>query len=332
MTTLTCHQQLNMFAPPMWEGDISSYSGSHITIADATHSATYYGTFYYNDYGLSGGTVTDYVTNHLGPEYEAHGMSLDALAVYAYEESDNMVGLIQYALEGNDTVNGSAYGDALRGWNGSDLMYGNGGNDTLNGEYGNDTLFGGDGNDSMTGGDYGDDYLQGNMGNDTVIGGVGNDRVYGGDGNDILRGGWATDYLTGGNGNDTIFAGKDNDTLTGGLGNDVFDSRLGNDEVTGGSGSDIFLFASAPNGSSNVDTIIDFTPGEDEIWLNPAIFTALAPQTGNYVSAVTYLSYDSISGMLSYDADGAGGGAAVPIADIGSFLTLTFSDLMVSGY
>jgi len=107
------------------------------------------------------------------------------------------------ALDGNDTVIGSAA---------NDVIYGNQGDDSLRGEAGDDNLLGGRDNDILEGG-AGTDYINGNIGNDFVSGGDGNDYVRGGQGNDILSGGEGADILIGDFGTDT---------LTGGIGPDAF--------------------------------------------------------------------------------------------------------------
>jgi Ca2+-binding RTX toxin-like protein len=107
------------------------------------------------------------------------------------------------ALDGNDTVIGSAA---------NDVIYGNQGDDSLRGEAGDDNLLGGRDNDILEGG-AGTDYINGNIGNDFVSGGDGNDYVRGGQGNDILLGGEGADILIGDFGTDT---------LTGGIGPDAF--------------------------------------------------------------------------------------------------------------
>ncbi|MBF0164218.1 MAG: hypothetical protein HQM01_06850 [Magnetococcales bacterium] len=76
--------------------------------------------------------------------------------------------------------------------------------------------------------------------------------VFGGDGND---------HLVGTSGHDELIGGNGTDTLTGGAGQDI---------LTGGEGVDRFEFANVGEGSltfAQADTITDFTPLQDKIWL-----------------------------------------------------------------
>ncbi len=221
---------------------------------------------------------------------------------------------------GNDSMDGGMEDDFFDGLAGDDSSSCLEGNDTLAGGEGNDWLHGNMGNDSVLGGD----------GNDTVMGGKGNDWVSGNGGDDLVRGGENTDSLMGGDGNDTLLAGKGDDVLDGGAGDDRLDSRLGNDTMTGGAGDDVFVFASTLNGATNVDTITDFTSGDDEIRLDPGIFAALAGNVGNHVGLSAYLLYDGGTGLLSYDADGAGSGAAVAFANVGTGLSFGGMDFFIS--
>jgi len=73
-----------------------------------------------------------------------------------------------------------------------------------------------------------------------------------------------------------IAGGTASDNLTGlaSAGNDWISGDLGNDTLTGGGGQDAFVFATALNASTNVDTITDFgnPNGGDEIWLDNSFF------------------------------------------------------------
>ena len=164
------------------------------------------------------------------------GSSPDGL-VYILDANNNDVTLAPgflasyrqglHALDGNDRILGSLDGETINGNQGADSLIGAGGNDTL---------FGGKDSDFVDGGD-GDDLLNGNIGQDLVLGGKGNDLIYG---------------------------GKDRDSLVGGDGNDTLSGDLGVDTLTGGAGNDLFVLRWDDAGSdlTNVDTIVDFTPGD----------------------------------------------------------------------
>lgn len=141
----------------------------------------------------------------------------------------------------------------------------------------------------------------------------------GGSGDDTLIGNDADNYLFGFNGHDELTGGAGNDQLEGGLGQDV---------LIGSDGADQFIFASTLDGY--IDTIQDFSAVEgDSIVLNSAIFdklTANESVSEHFVfSSDTqdfddYLIYDQTSGVLAYDADGSGAGAAVAFAKLTSNL------------
>lgn len=116
--------------------------------------------------------------------------------------------------------------------------------------------------------------------------------------------------------------------LTGGIGADKLNGGSGNDTLTGDEGTDIFVFNTAlgkgttpknQNKKVNFDTITDFTPGQDKIWLDNKIFAKLgkagseaAPASLNKkffkmtkaTDANDYIIYKN--GIVSYDADGSG--------------------------
>jgi Ca2+-binding RTX toxin-like protein len=123
-------------------------------------------------------------------------------------------------------------------------------------------------------------------------------------GNDMLVGYLGGDKISGGDGNDWIDGREGNDTLTGGAGNDT---------LTGGIGSDRFVL----DQGSGVDTITDFTSAVDTIVLKGSVFTGLGA-VGARIGLSDKLLYDADSGLLTYDADGAGGNAGVLVAILGT--------------
>ncbi|OCH24723.1 hypothetical protein A6E12_17040, partial [Aliivibrio fischeri] len=95
-------------------------------------------------------------------------------------------------------------------------------------------------------------------------GGGGNDKIFGQNGVDIMFGGEGNDYLNGGNDNDGLRGGTGDDILDGGSGNDILIGGLGDDILVGGIGDDIFKWVDQ-GADSGIDTIKDFTKGEDLI-------------------------------------------------------------------
>lgn len=116
--------------------------------------------------------------------------------------------------------------------------------------------------------------------------------------------------LTGGLGDDALTGGGNDDTLIGGAGADT---------LTGGAGSDIFFFQSPDEG---LDVITDFQLGVDLIEVLAAEFDNLPIgqlsadrfSSDGVVTADTRFIFDPNAGVLSYDADGSGAGAAVGLA------------------
>jgi Tol biopolymer transport system component len=295
---------------------------------------------YFSD-AIDGLAGNDVITAHEGADSIIGGLGNDTI----------------YGGYGDDTIRGGDQGDALYGEDSNDLISAGKGNDLLNGGAGNDTLTGGIGNDTLAGGDGVDtaDYSTGTDGvtvnltagtggstvpvagagsgadllsgienivgsafNDVLVGNDSANVFDGGDGNDNLSGGLKADVLRGGLGNDTLAGGQGMDNLSGGAGNDVLKGALGTDLLTGGAGADHFQFGSTLDGALNIDTITDFVSGSDVIELSASIFTAYAGQVGSHVGLGSHLTYNAGSGVLAYDADGAGAGAAMTFAVLGT--------------
>jgi serralysin len=218
--------------------------------------------------------------------------------------------------DGNDTldhaiviepvqIGGGAGSDVITGGSNNDHLYGNTPDAIAGAADGNDRIFGGAGHDYIQG-NAGDDDLFGGDGNDRIYGGAGEDDLHGGDGNDHLQGNRGDDDLEGGAGDDTLRGGADNDELEGGSGNDQLLGDNGNDELqgglgidvlTGGAGRDTFEFdqndALIGSGSSlsAVDTITDFTEGQDEIDLDfdvAQVLTAVGQSFADLAAAQSY--------------------------------------------
>jgi hypothetical protein len=57
MATVTLYKASDMYNAYVWYGVVQSYDTSHITLSDGYYSGTYFGSFTYNAYGLSGGLL-----------------------------------------------------------------------------------------------------------------------------------------------------------------------------------------------------------------------------------------------------------------------------------
>ena len=288
-------------------------------------------------------------------------MGLGGDDTYVVNQADDEV--IEGAGEGNDTI-GTAVTYTLpiyvenlvlkgiepidgKGNSLDNRLTGNSANNTLNGSTGNDTLIGKTGNDTYIVDSAGDIVAEKpDQGIDTVkslvthtlrhdvenltlsgsaaIDGRGN--VLG----NVINGNAAGNELSG-EGGDDILKGKDgNDTLVGGDGNDT---------LVGGLGQDTYLFDAPLDESTNVDRITDFTPADDVMRLEGAVFPTLfsagtLPASAFRAAAVAgdsddRILYDPATGFLRYDADGTGATAAVRFGRLSAGLAVTNADFIV---
>ena len=121
---------------------------------------------------------------------------------------------------------------------------------------------------------------------------------------------------------------KKKDALVGGAGDDKLYGLSGNDMLTGGAGQDTFVFNTAlgkgttkknHNKKVNFDTITDFNPTDDAIWLDNKIFKKLGKagseaspaklnakffKIGRATDKNVYLTYKN--GVVYYDKDAVG--------------------------
>jgi Ca2+-binding RTX toxin-like protein len=277
----------------------------------------------------------------------------------------------------NDTLTANDSGSQIQGLSGNDSIDGGGGNDFIDGGDVRDTLRGGAGNDSLIGG-VGNDSLDGNEGNDSLDGGTDNDTLQGGNGDDTLIGGNGIDRLfeTGdanyvlnntqltGRGTDS-FSGIEllrlvgggaanslnasaatfgvilegasgNDTLAGGAGNDTLIGGVGNDNLSGGGGNDRFTYTAI---NHRIDTITDFTPGQDTLVFSARSFGGgLTTGTLNATQFVLGSSsgdaddrfiYNDTNGQLFFDADGTGSTNQLLITNLTNLATLSNQNITI---
>ena len=229
-------------------------------------------------------------------------------------------GLVLTGTDGPDTLIGTALADTLEGGLGNDTVVGGGGNDWLYGGDGDDLLIGGDGADRLTGGagrdvarydkasvvDLLDRSLNAGEARGDMLTSI--EQLEGSVEADRFYGSGAADILAGKGGNDTLVGRGGNDVLVGGA---------GLDQLEGGAGADRFGFEGLFDGR---DTVADFVAGQDKIAIDGTGFGIGAinlvsrsshPEPAD--SAAVFL-FETNTGILSFDADGTGAGAAVEIA------------------
>ena len=260
----------------------------------------------------------------------------------------------------NDTITGAAGRDDLFGALGNDNISGLAGTDRLFGEQGDDTLDGGAGNDTLYGSTGNDTYVvdsasdnvieERNEGIDTVIAavnytlgstlehlelsGAADVRGGGNGGDNVIRGNAGRNALSGGGGDDSLVGAAGKDKLNGGNGNDTLEGGDGADKLTGGNDADAFFYRALGGG---IDRIADFIVGEDIILVASAAIGGALPAgpvaPGNFAvdspsAAAPQFVYDSALGVLSWDADGTGGGNAARIAS--GLPLLSASDIVIA--
>ena len=149
-------------------------------------------------------------------------------------------------------------------------------------------------------------------------------------GSDHIVGSSVSDIINGYAGRDNIVGGSGNDTLTGGK---------GLDHLTGGLGTDHFVFTDGAD-TSGPDVITDFSSGSDpagldHIDLSHKGFAGLGPlgvmdtshfSIGSAQSGAAQVIWNPATGVLTFDADGTGNGAAVAFAQIPSNRVVHFFD------
>jgi Ca2+-binding RTX toxin-like protein len=273
---------------------------------------------------ISGLAGADRMTGGWGDDTYVVDNTGDVVVENAGEGTDAVQSSISYTLGTNVenlTLTGSSAINATG--NASDnVIIGNAGNNTLNGLSGADTMSGGQGNDT---------YVVQSTG-DAVIENAG-------EGTDTVQS--TISYTLADNVENLTLIGTSAVNGTGNGLDNAIKGNAANNLLTGGEGSDVFVFNTAL-GATNVDTITDYTSGSDSMQLALAMFggigatgalSATAFVSGAGLTAATtemeHVVYDTSSGMLYYDADGAGGAASVAFATLTDAPALTAADFAV---
>lgn len=221
-------------------------------------------------------------------------------------------------------------------------LWGNGGGNQITGNAGNNSIDGKVGADTMTGLGGNDTYFVDNAG-DSIIDSSGTADTVKASISYTLGAAVAVEVLqtattalainlTGNELAQRVIGSNAVNTLNGGAGNDT---------MTGYAGNDFFVFNTALNTSTNRDTITDFNPVADTFRLENTgtdLFNTLGTGTlaaSRFVVGTAALDsadriiYNKATGVLSYDADGSGAGAAIQFAILTNKATLTNADFVV---
>ncbi len=302
---------------------------------------------------LAGNAGNDAINGGAGSDTANYALNVGAVYVELGAgftlESDLTVGttlgaaVSQDALQGIENAIGSAFGDRFYGNAGDNLFQLGAGDDIAYAEGGIDTLD----YSSAIGAVFADIAGSYIFESNSVAGTVSAastflstdyafafENLTGSNFGDRLYGTTDVNVLDGGAGDDIIYGGEGADTLIGGAGNDRLIGEKGADILTGGAGADTFYFVNAPG---EVDTITDFGNGTDQLNILRSAFVIDLAATVNLVTdsaatnaAPTFL-YTSATGVLSFDADGSGAGAAIDFANIGANIGLNASDIVLYG-
>ena len=266
---------------------------------------------------LTGAAGADTLVGNDGNDTASYGSSNAAVTVNLLTGVNSGGHAAGDVLGGIENLKGSAHADSLTGDAGINVIEGAGGADTIDGRAGRDTASYASSDAAVTANLLTGVYSGGHATGD-VLTSIEN-----------LKGSAHDDSLTGSNGTNRLDGGAGGDTLVG---------AAGGDTLVGGGGNDAFVFDSAIG--VDVDEILDFAAGADDVVLDNDVFTKLgagALAAGNFVSgsgavaadADDYVLYDTDDGFLYYDADGNGGDAAVHFATLSNLAAIGAGDFLV---
>ena len=293
---------------------------------------------------LEGGKGADMLFGDVGSDTATYASSTAGVVANLAKGTGTAGDADGDAYNGIENLTGSAFDDQLTGDAAANILRGWSGNDVLRGLAGEDTLIGGNGGDLLHGG-AGADMIDGRLGVDTVsyagalAGVVANLAAPSGNTRDAAGDVYVSiENLTGTDHNDRLTGNTFENYVVGGGGNDVLNGGDASDRLRGGEGNDAFVFNTALDALSNVDTILDYSVADDRIWLDDAVFTTLTAGQGlgsafvNGSAATTaahHIIYNAVNGGLYYDADGVGGVDAILFARIGAGQAMAAAEFLV---
>jgi 2',3'-cyclic-nucleotide 2'-phosphodiesterase (5'-nucleotidase family) len=271
--------------------------------------------------------------NHATPDTAYGDADTDAegdTRIQDLNERDDMVfaGIVDEGARGDDRIDGTSGDDTLGGNTGIDTLAGGDGDDTYQGVARGDRVVERAGRGTDTIESASDVDLTTNVENATLTGGRDVD-VTGNALDNVIVGNDGDNDLSGRGGNDTIDGGDGDDTIRGGDGDDEIIGGTVAERLSGGEGADRFIWNAADEGG---DRIRGFVAGTDTLVFDlggfglsaaPAVVFGTAAAT----DAATFF-YDAATGVLGFDADGTGAGAAVEIATLQGRPTLTAADIL----
>lgn len=140
----------------------------------------------------------------------------------------------------------------------------------------------------------------------------------------------------------TLIGNAGVNTMTGTAFDDTLIGNGGKDVLTGGAGKDKFVFNTTPNAKTEVDTIKDFTHGEDTLVFVRSKFANIGA-AGDLAESAFYAGdgaikaqdaddrfiFDTQSGNLYFDRDGSGSSAAVLIGVLTPGTQLSATDFKI---
>lgn len=118
-----------------------------------------------------------------------------------------------------------------------------------------------------------------------------------------------------------LIGGAGDDFLIGAEGDDVLVGGLGSDEMTGNGGADLFIISADTVSPDILDLIADYDQLEGDVVDLSDLFTV-----GTDEDVADFVRYDSDTGMIQVDQNGATGGASFEnVVDIGTGLSGTIN-------